>query len=636
MSDLLSQLRSALAAAKPGSPEYLDIINELAYETRIEGPEEALALAQEGYELAQKLDYPRGLAFAKRNMGLVHFFQNDYEKSVSMLNEARVWFGENDEPAGLGTTYAFLGMAYWSFGDFQQGIEYMLQALSGVRGVGRPREEAWVLTGLGNFYFDIKDYEQAQKCYLEAIELFKQIDLPLGIGRVKNGLGNVELGLGNIEAACRLQHESLKVFRGLENEHAASKALNDLGNIHRETGRLGAALDFYSESLEMRRRVDYPPGQATTLLELGQLFQMQEKYDKAIRHLDEALEVSTRIFAKPKMFRAHKSLSEIYKARGDFEKALEHYEKFHELDEEVYHQDVDSRIRNMQAVYAAESTAKEAEIYRLKNVELKEKNDHLEKTLQQLNAAQAQILQTGKMAALGNLVAGLAHEMNNPVGILNSAADVTDRGVGRILELLSQNGLSVEVEENRALKKAVDIVQLNTRTVTQTAERISRIVDSLKSFSHLDQAEFQLTSINDRIDNTLTLIRHRLHSGITIIKNYGQIPQLMAYPNDLNQMFMNLLLNAAEAIEDDGTITISTRSDKSAARIEISDTGKGIPEALQKELFEPGFTEDGDRIRMRTGLYSSYNIVEKHQGQISVKSQPGKGATFTIRLPLED
>ena len=399
-------------------------------------------------------------------------------------------------------------------------------------------------------------------------------------------------------------------------------------------GRIDAALKYYNESLEIRRRTEYPPGQATTLLELGQLLQSQKKYDAAIDHFEEALEVSMSIFAKPKMFRAHKALSEIHKAQGNFEKALAHYEKFHELDEEVYHQDMDSRIKNMQAVYAAESTQKEAEIYRLRNVELKEKNDHLEQTLQQLNAAQAQILQTGKMAALGNLVAGIAHEINNPLGMMNSAADVTDRGVSKMLDLLGANGLQAQIDENPAIRKTIDIVQLNTRTVMQAAERISRIVDSLKSFSHLDQAEYQLTNINDRIDNTLTLIRHRLHEGIAIIKNYGELPQLLAYPNDLNQMFMNLLLNAAEAIEQDGTITISTRSDNGLARIEISDTGKGIPDALQKELFEPGFTEDGDRVRMRTGLYSTYNIVEKHHGNIAVRSKVGKGSTFTIRLPM--
>jgi len=157
----------------------------------------------------------------------------------------------------------------------------------------------------------------------------------------------------------------------------------------------------------------------------------------------------------------------------------------------------------------------------------------------------------------------------------------------------------------------------------------------LKNFARLDEAEFQKADIHDGIDSTLTLVQHELKNKIEVVKEYGNIPRIFCYPNQLNQMFMNLFVNAAKAIEDNGTIKIETFADDTNVYVKISDTGKGIPPENLAKLFDPGFTTKSSRVGMDLGLSISYNIIQKHKGDITVESELGKGTEFTIILPIE-
>ena len=277
----------------------------------------------------------------------------------------------------------------------------------------------------------------------------------------------------------------------------------------------------------------------------------------------------------------------------------------------------------------------EASHYVEEIVKLEEKNIRLQQLLDELKATQAQLVQSEKMAALGKLVASVVHEMNTPLGALNSAIDISGRSVTNILETIQKSRTLEEVKNSRMLRDSLNALQTNRPVTLAASERLSNMVSSLKSFAHLDAATVQDTDLHEGLDNTLTLMERELKDRIHVVREYGDIPRVICHPGDLNQAFMNLLVNAAQAIEGKGEITIRTSLKNGNVQVEIADTGVGIPPARMQRLFDPDLTKTGSRVKAGLGLFTSYNIVQKHQGLLTVKSQVGKGTTFTIILPVD-
>jgi signal transduction histidine kinase len=230
------------------------------------------------------------------------------------------------------------------------------------------------------------------------------------------------------------------------------------------------------------------------------------------------------------------------------------------------------------------------------------------------------------MSALGLLVAGVVHEINTPMGAIHSNNDIMTRAVGKIRRLL---GPAPDKDISRLLKILEEVCR-NNETAT---DRITNIVRSLKNFARLDEAERKKVNIHEGIESTLTLIRHQLKNRIRVVKRFGDVPEIECFPNQLNQVFMNVLVNAAQAIRDHGEITVTTCREGDRVKISISDTGSGIaPEHLSK-IFDPGFTTKGVGVGTGLGLAICYKIVQDHHGTIETESS-NQGTTFTMSLPL--
>ncbi|MCC7430980.1 HAMP domain-containing protein [bacterium] len=266
--------------------------------------------------------------------------------------------------------------------------------------------------------------------------------------------------------------------------------------------------------------------------------------------------------------------------------------------------------------------------------ELEAKNTEIKQVLDNLQNAQIQLIQVEKMSALGKLVAGIAHEINTPMGAINSNADISSKCIDKIENLLIDPQNCSDPSFHKKFAKFVEILK-SSNTVTQTAcERIVRLVRSLRNFARLDESELKKVNLTEGLESTLTLVHHELKNRIKIIRNFGEIPEIECHPNQINQVFMNILVNASQSMGKEGTIEIKTFVENNFVNIEISDTGKGIsPENLTK-IFDPGFTTKGVGVGTGLGLSIVHKIIEDHKGKISVKSEPGKGTTFSIKLPV--
>jgi signal transduction histidine kinase len=265
--------------------------------------------------------------------------------------------------------------------------------------------------------------------------------------------------------------------------------------------------------------------------------------------------------------------------------------------------------------------------------QLRQNNDALEQALADLRAAQTQLVMRQQMAALGELVAGVAHELNTPVAALVSASD-TSRSV---VEKLATR------DDPKTRARLIDVLTKNQEVVHNAGHRVAEIVSALRRFVRLDEAERQRAQINDELAATLHLLGPRLHSWEAKI-DAGELPQLECDPRRLNQAFLNILVNACQAIEEraanggsdyQGRIAVATSLQDDHIVVEISDNGAGIAAEDLSRVFDPGFTTRGVKVGTGLGLSICYNIVDAHRGSIEAHSDgPGEGATFRVRLPV--
>ncbi len=254
---------------------------------------------------------------------------------------------------------------------------------------------------------------------------------------------------------------------------------------------------------------------------------------------------------------------------------------------------------------------------------------------QQFRQTQLQLIQTEKMNLLSRLVAGIAHEINSPISSIKSTVYILNRTIENISSVLSNGHPERDEQVKNSIDQSIAIFKENNQVALSAADRIDAIVKRLKNFARIDEAAFKKTDITEGINSTLSIIQPEMKDRIQIVKEYRNIPPIYAYPVQLNQVFMSILVNASEAIEESGTITIKTFSDKKNITIKIADTGKGIPPDKIDKLFDMNFTTKNSRIGLGMGLANACNIVQKHHGKINVKSEVGKGTEFIITLPLD-
>jgi len=278
--------------------------------------------------------------------------------------------------------------------------------------------------------------------------------------------------------------------------------------------------------------------------------------------------------------------------------------------------------------------------------QIKTMTRELEQAYSELQSTQTRVVQQEKMASIGQMAAGVAHEINNPMGFITSNLNTLGKYMGRLREY--QEALKTHLagcegdskvallELQRRLK--IDYILEDTGSLVaeslEGAERVRKIVQDLKSFSRVDDADESFADLNQCLESTINIVWNEIKYVATLTKELGDIPRIKCYPQQLNQVFMNLLVNAAHAISGQGTITVRSWNDADNVFVSIGDTGSGIPEELQRRIFEPFFTTKEAGKGTGLGLSISSEIIRKHGGEIILESKPGQGTTFTVRLPL--
>jgi len=281
-----------------------------------------------------------------------------------------------------------------------------------------------------------------------------------------------------------------------------------------------------------------------------------------------------------------------------------------------------------------------------KNEQLSMQKEELGAALENLRQSQYQLIQSEKMASLGQLVAGIAHEINNPVNFISAGVESLNANleeIGQVLDVyhkITPKNVEAKLKEIEELKKKIEYkeaireIDKLISSIKNGTKRTTEIVKGLRTFSRMDEDIIKTADIHEGLDSTLILLHNKYKDRIEIIRNYGNIPQIECYPGQLNQVFLNILTNAIDSIDNTGKVTITTTNIDGMVRISIKDTGRGIPENLKEKIFEPFYTTKAVGKGTGLGLSISHGIIEKHKGSIDFESEAGAGSEFVIMLPV--
>ncbi len=653
MADTLEALEKKLHALDrrgEETTEKVDLLIEILEALRSDDPRRSLAVSEDVYALAERLSYRRGMGYGLGYMGFAHNMLSNLETAYARMQEAIPLLEEIGDEDGRAMVLQELAGVQLSLGNYDQALSAGIKALKIHQQTGNRLQQAWTLNGFGIGYTEFGVYDRALEFYQDALALFEDEGERVGAARALNGIGTVYHRQGAYEQALPYHVKSLKIFQEEGNHLGEARALNDLGVIYHHLGDDERALPYHLESLTIREALGVRQPQSTSLIHLGTVYLQQDEVDKALDVLHRALVIAEDIKAKPRIYQTHQGLAEAYERRGDLAEALDHHKAFQRGREAVQGEEVQAKITTLNTRFAVEKAEQEAEIERLRNVELKQKNEELARLLQELKTTQAQLIQAEKMASLGQLTAGIAHEIQNPLNFVNNFSHLSVELAQELLEELEAHREQSVGEVLDGVKDLLADLRFNAEKIREHGRRAEGIVKGMMLHARSKPGQRRATDLNALVEEYLNLAYHGMRArqpdfNVTLEREYDEaVGEVEMVPQEMGRVFLNLLNNAFYAIYEkaragDGsyapTVTVATRRGAQVVEIEVQDNGPGISTDFSEKIFEPFFTTKPTGQGTGLGLSISYDIVTQgHGGTMTVESEEGSGATFVITLPM--
>ena len=614
----LEALEARLARARErDDPDALIVaLNDLAWARRSSPDRDAHRLASEARDLAKARGDKLNEARALRTMAMTGEDTSALRTILSMADEARRLFDEVGDAAGRAGSRDFLASIYEYIGNLSGGLELALDALVIARTLGDPVRIGYALSSVGGILAASGQREEGLARLREALGLFEEVGDARGTTTILTRLAKIQTEAGALDEAqtyaerCRALAESqgdawtvVSTDRALAEIAAERDQYDEAERLYR---RALAALD--RDILRQLLGSEIQVSLGRLLLERGEPERARPELQAALRAV-EGHEVSARIEAS-----ARGVLAEVEEQLGDPVAALHHLKAKQALDRAVFELDAKNRLAQVEARAETEAIKKDAEIHRLRFVEL--------------HRMQAKLVEAEKMAILGQLAAGTAHELNTPLGVLRSNAELVTRASQRLLELVPADAAEGDVA--RRLARAVTKCR---RTTDAAVDRIATIAESFARFTQLDEAEQQIFDVREGLESALALLAPTLPRDLEIERSLADVPPIEGYPREVNHAFLTVLENAAQAIRGPGVLRIATASRAEMVEVVVADTGCGMTAEQVRSLFEVGLGPSGQRTKMRLGLTAAQATVSRHGGRIEVDSAVGQGSTFRFLFP---
>lgn len=374
----------AQAPLDPAREAVLDQLS-IAWEMRLMDARQALAMSLEANRRARELQFPEGLAYSHRGIGACLYLLADYEQALHHLQMAlRMFIKIRDRQGEAGTQQA-LGYVYTRVGDYAESVSSMMKAYQLAEQLGQRGEEAWAEVGLGMVNLEMDNLDQGIRHFQRADALFIEQHDRLGRAEALDGIGRVYRKRGSYGRSLEYHLQALQLHEQSESNLGKAKCLLFLGRVYQNLEDYDKALRHFYESLRINDTLGDRFHEVACLIDVGSLLLAQDHTDEAFLILFKALSQASEIRSKPKIYQSHRLLAQAYEYAGNYERAYEHHLEFHEMRERVYSEEARGKLRNQQVSFATDRSKSEAEIYRLRNIELASANAELERALELTN-----------------------------------------------------------------------------------------------------------------------------------------------------------------------------------------------------------------------------------------------------------
>ena len=653
--------------SKSSKEKIVDGLNDQAWKARIFDSIAANKFADDALQLAEEIGYKKGEADAHRTKGFCLIRLAKHKEAIQCFDIAKKIYEDLGDRKGLAPVYEYYGIIYRTWGEFQSALEHINRAIELSQETGFAENEmtnhyqlgvtyrsigdygqalesldksltlakdldhelmkGYVLNVMGSIYFKTENYHKALQYYQEGLDLRQSSGDKWGEAGSLDNVGMTLLRLGQLDKARESCHQSLSINKEVGDKKGEGNSLYLLAQIHEQLGDPEKAAIMAEQCRQLRVELNDKKGQAETLILLAKSRSPDDKSD-SLKYLDDAFRIVYEIGAKDLMSEIFNTNYEIYKNRNHFDKALEYLEKYIDNEKSLHKDAVDEKIRNLEISHKVEESKKEAEIFKLRNVELTE-------LLNKLKATQAQLIQSEKMASLGELTAGIAHEIKNPLNFVNNFADINGELIDEMIEAIEQK----DYEEVIDLAKDV---RTNAEKVRHHGRRADSIVKGMLMHSRTSTGEKELTDINSLCDEYLRLAFHGLRAKDKTFNSAFEtrfdesVPKIKIVPQEIGRVILNILNNGFYAIDQrrrkEGPdfkplLSIETtispfEGEPRGVTITITDNGGGIPTDIVDKIFQPFFTTKPTGSGTGLGLSLSYDIVTKgHGGNLKVETK---------------
>ena len=680
--------------------EKIDNLNFAAYEVRVNDSTSAMKLSREAVEMALEIHYTKGLARGLATLGFCYIRISQHEEAQKCLDRSYELFKSLNDQHGvcdileyygiiqrsLGNLEASLdylfkaltlaeetnyketesqclyhiGVSYRYLGKYEEALNYFLQGLDKARLINYSMPEGYCLNNIGLIYLETGDYTNALEYYNQGLAIRRKLGDKWGESGSLDNIGFIYFKIGNYADAVKYCTQSLAIAEEIDDQKGLGNALLHLGNIYEKLADYEQAVNCYNRSLQIRRRIGDKKGEAEILLSLAELsitdnFKIQTNL-QVLELLYNALELGQQTKALDLLAKINYVLYEAYKKSGNYNEALCNLETYLSIEKELHNASIKQKVLNLEISNRVEQSRKEAEIYRLRDIELgvlyeesnKQKKEievqkkNVEATLSELKATQAQLIQSAKMASLGELTAGIAHEIQNPLNFVNNFSDVSNELIDEMKDELSKGNY----EDANAI---ADDVKQNLQKINHHGKRADAIVKGMLQHSQSSSGIKEPTDINKLADEYLRLsyqgfrAKDKLFNAILQTDFDETIGNVNIIPQDIGRVLLNLYNNAFYAVNErskqqkegyEPTVSVSTKKVDGKIFISVKDNGNGIPQKIVDKIFQPFFTTKPTGQGTGLGLSLAYDIVKTHQGELRVETKVGVGSEFIIKLPV--
>ena len=613
--------------------------------------EHALEKFNSSYEIAKKTKDKDLQAGILHNIGAVHWNLGNYQSAHRYYLQSLEIYREISDKKMISRILGNIGIVHREMGNYEQALENFLKSSEMIDKNSDEKGYANSVNNIGIIYYEQKKYEQAAKYFMKSARKYEKYGDKMGSATPLNNVATCYNFLGKYTKAMEYFQRSARIYEEIGFKKGSATTFNNLANCFFKLKNLEKALKFARKSKKLSLEIGFKSGLMYSLFNIGEITFRKKNYQRALFYLKQSLKIANETDSKVMIKKCFEKISDIYFAMEDHKNALKFHKKYSTLKDEIFNKENSDKIAEMQTKYETEKKEKEAEIYRLNNIELTNKNKLITKQKEQIQKAEKKLrelnknlekrvidevakrreqeqkaIEQSRLAALGELASGIAHEINQPLHNI----------------LFTINNMNLAIKKKRAnedyLSKKIDFIN-------EDVSRMKKIIDHIRLFSRNQiesrQEEF---CINESIKNAVDMINEQYsRNNIRIDLNLDEkIGKVLGNIYKYEQVVFNLISNSRDALIEKSkmnrkdfvpNILIKSYQKNNEIIMEFRDNGNGISSENLEKLFIPFFTTKDPGKGTGLGLSISYGIIKEMEGEIKIQSRLSHGAVVTVSLP---